>query len=241
MQKNIIYILTLLISSAIYGQKIKTITEFRKDKDSLIKNRKTEFNKNGNLIKEVRFGGFDPVIKTFRNNIRIVKYDNKKKVSEYHCEDFVAKDTCVMRSFTIYEYDLKNNIERQIKYEPDSLIRFIRDIKMRGNMRITKTSTWEFSPVKEPNFETALILTDTSYFDEKKRLIKQINYNSKMRKPYIKKYTYSENKYTLQTIGTFRDTVLTFEYNKSQQKFNNQNIDYTFNSSDNYEYEFKYY
>ena len=167
MQKNIIYILIFLFTSISFGQKIKTITEFRKESDSLIKTRKTEFNKFGNLTKEVRFGGYDAISKTFRNKIRIINYKNGKKISEYYCEDFVAKDTCVLRSFSTYEYNSKNKVEKQIKFEPDSLIRFIREIKTENKMKVSKTSSWEFNPIKEPDYDNALVLTDTSYFDKK--------------------------------------------------------------------------
>ena len=72
-----------------FGQKIKTITEYKKESDSLVKTRKTEFDKTGNLTKEVRFGGYDGISKTFRNKNRIIKYHNGNKTSEYfwtHCK-----------------------------------------------------------------------------------------------------------------------------------------------------------
>jgi|SRR5690625_248643 len=241
MQKNIIYILIFLISSVSFGQKIKTITEFRKDKDSLIKTRKTEFDKSGNLTKEVKFGGYDAVSKTLRNKNRIINYRNGKKNIEYNCEDFVAKDTCVIRSFSTYEYNPKTKVEKQTKFEPDSLIRFIREIKTEKNIRISKTNSWDFNPVKVPDFEKAVILTDTSYFDKKNRLTKRVNYNSREKKPYIEKYVYSKNKYTYQTIGTARDTVLTYDYTELQKKADKNSIDYKFNTDDNYEYEIEYY
>lgn len=241
MQKNIIYILIFLISSISFGQKIKIITEYRKDNDSLIKTRKTEFDKSGNLTKEVNFGGYDAISKTFRNKNRIINYQNGRKISEYNCEDFVAKDTCVIRSFSTYEYNPKTKIEKQIKYEPDSLIRFIREIKTENNIRISKTNSWEFNPVKKPDFEKALTLTDTSYFDKKNRLVKRVNYSSRVKEPYIEKYVYSKDKYTYQTIGTARDTILSFEYTKLQQKIDKKSIDYKLNSTDIYEYKIEYH
>ncbi|WP_111710382.1 hypothetical protein [Lutibacter citreus] len=241
MQKKITYILIFLISSVSFGQKIKTITEYKKESDSLIKTRKTEFDKSGNLTKEVRFGGYDGISKTFRNKNRIIKYNNGKRFSEYNCEDFVAKDTCVIRSFSTYEFDPKTKIEKQTKYETDSLIRFIREVKRQKRIRVSKTNSWEFIPVKEPDFEKALILTDTSYFDKKNRLIKRVNYNSRAKEPYIEKYVYSKDKYTYQTIGTARDTILSFEYTKLQQKIDKKSIDYKLNSTDIYEYEIEYH
>jgi len=54
-------------------------------------------------------------------------------------------------------------------------------------MTISKTNSWEFFPVKEPNYEKALVLIDTSYFDKKNRLTKRINYNSRAKKSFIEK------------------------------------------------------
>jgi hypothetical protein len=241
MQKNIIYILIFLSSSVSFGQKIKTITEFKKENDSLIKTRKTEFDKSSNLIKEVRFGGYDAISKTFRNKNRIIKYDSGQRISEYNCEDFVAKDTCVIRSFSTYEFNPKTRIEKQTKYETDTLIRFIREVKMENKMRISKTNSWEFIPVKEPDFEKALVLIDTSYFDKKNRLIKRVNYNSRAKKPYFEKYIYSKDKYTYQIIGTARDTIMTFNYMKLQKKVDKKKIDYKFNSVANYKYKIEYH
>ncbi len=241
MQKNIIYILTFLFTSISFGQKIKTITEFRKEKDSLIKTRKTEFDKSGNLTKEVKFGSYDAISKTFRNKNRIINYKNGKKIFEYYCEDFVAKDTCVIRSFSTYKYNSKNKVEKQIKFEPDSLIRFIREIKKENRMKVSKTNSWEFNPVKQPDYDKALILIDTSYFDKKNRLIKSINYNSRVKEAYIEKYVYSKNNYTYQRIGTARDTMITFEYTKLQKEIDKKNLDYRINSEDNYEYKIEYY
>lgn len=241
MQKKIIYILIFLISSVSFGQKIKTITEFKKENDSLIKTRKTEFDKSGNLTKEVKFGGYDAISETFRNKNRIIKYVDGQRVSEYNCENFVAKDTCVIRSFSIYKFNPNTRIEKQTKYEADSLIRFIRELKTENTTRISKTNSWEFVPVKEPDYDKALILVDTSYFDKKNRLIKRVNYNSRAKEPYIEKYVYSKDKYTYQTIGTARDTILTFEYTKLQKKVDKKNIDYKFNSNDSYEYEIEYH
>lgn len=241
MHKDIAYILIFLISSGCFSQKIKTINEFRKDQDSLIKTRSTEFDKLGNLIKDVEFGGYDAISDTFRNRNRVVNYQNGRRVAENNCEDFVAKDTCVTRSFSIYEYNFKTKVEKETKFEPDSLIRYIREIKTENNIRISKTYSWEFNPVKKPDYENALIFTDTTYFDKKKRLIKRINYNSRIKEPFIEKYVYSKNKYTYQTIGTARDTILTLNYNKLQTIVDRKNVDYMFKPEDNYQYQIEYY
>lgn len=84
MQKKIAYLLIFLFSTVSFGQKIKTITEFKKENDSLIKTRKTEFNKSGNLIKEVKYGGYDAISETFRNKNRIINYDDGQRIYEYN-------------------------------------------------------------------------------------------------------------------------------------------------------------
>ena len=38
-----------------FSQNIKTITEFKKQGDSLVKNRSTEFDKDENLVREVKW------------------------------------------------------------------------------------------------------------------------------------------------------------------------------------------
>ena len=40
-------------------------------------------------------------------------------------------------------------------------------------MKVSKTSSWEFNPIKEPDYDNALVLTDTSYFDKKKPIGKK--------------------------------------------------------------------
>ena len=241
MRKTIIYTLISLISSVSFGQKIKTITEFKSENDSLIKIRKTEFDKSEKLTKEVKFGGYDAISKTFRNKNRIVEYKNGHRVSEYNCEDFVSKDTCIIRSFSSYEFNIKTGVEKQTKYEADTLIRFIREVKKQKNMTITKTNSWEFFPVKEPNLEKALVLTDTAYFDKRNRLIKRINYSSNSNKPYIEKYQYLKDQYTYQTIGTARDTIITVDYSKLQKEADKKNLNYRFKTEDSYQYEIEYY
>jgi len=241
MRKKSIYILIFLFSSIIFGQNIKAITELKKENDSLVKVGKSEFDKFGNLTKEVKFGGYDAILKTFRNKNRILEYENGKRVAEYNCEDFVSKDTCVIRSFSTYEINQKTRVEKQTKYEADTLIRFIREVKKKNNMTISKTNSWEFFPVKEPNYEKALVLIDTSYFDKKNRLSKRINYNSRSKKSYIEKYKYSKNEYSYQTSGTARDTIITFDYTKLQKKVDKKNIDYQFKTDDKHEYKIEYY
>lgn len=241
MLKNLINITIFLTSILSFSQNIKSIVEFKKVGDSLVKNRLSEFDKSGNLIQEVNFGKFDSRLNTHRNKIRTFEYANGQRVSEYFCENFVSKDTCVIREFSNFEFDKKTGIEKQIKYESDSLIRFIREMKKSKRSKSSKTYSWEFLPVKKPDFEKVLVLIDTSYFDKKNRLIKRVNYNSRVKEPYVEKYAYSKNKYTYQRIGTARDTLITFDYTKLQKKVDKRNLDYKFNSEDNYEYKIEYY
>lgn len=240
-ENKFIYILIFLFSSVSFGQKIKTITELKKVNDSLIKIRKTEFDKSGNLTKEVKFGGYDVISKTFRNKNRYVNYENGRRVSGYNCENFVSKDTCVIRSFSTYEFNPKTDVETQTKYEADTLIRFIREVKKEKRMKVSKTYSWDFNPVKNPDYEKALVLTDTSYFDKKNRLMKRTNYNSRAEKPFIVKYKYSKTQYSYQTIGTARDTIIKFNYTKLQKKADKKNVDYQFKSDENYKYEIEYH
>jgi len=241
MLKNVIFILTFLTSILSYSQNIKSITEFEKVGDSLTKNRLTEFDKSGNLIREVNYGKFDSRLKTFRNNIRTFEYKNGHRTFEYFCENFVAKDTCVLRSFSKFEFDKKTGIEKETKYESDSLIRFIRETKRNKRIKSSKTYSWEFMPVEKPNYEKALVLTDTIFYDRKKRKIKRVSYNTRSKNPVIELYNYSKKSYIYETKGTYNDTILTFDYNKIQKLVDKRSLDYIFQNNKQYVYEIEYY
>lgn len=241
MLRNLIYITIFLTSILSFSQNIKSISEFKKVGDSLVKNRLSEFDKSGNLVREVNYGRFDSRLKTFRNKIRTFEYKNGQRVSEYFCENFVSKDTCVIRAFSTFEFDKKTGIEKQTKYESDSLIRFIRETNKSKRMKSSKTYSWEFIPVEKPDFEKALVLIDTIFYDKKKRKIKRIGYNSREKKPVIELYKYSGKNYTYQTIGRYRDTTLTFKYNKLQKLTDKKSMSYIFRNSVNYKYEIEYY
>ena len=224
-----------------YSQNIKSITEFKKAGDSLTKNRLTEFDKSGNLIREVNYGRYDSRLKTFRKKIRTFEYRNGQRISEYFCEDFVAKDTCVLRSFSTFKFDKESGIEKQTKFESDSLIRFIRETKRQKRTKISKTHSWEFMPVEKPNYEKALILIDTIFYDKKNRKIKRVSYNSRAKNPVIELYDYSKKSYTYQTKGTYRDTILTFDYSKLQKSSDKKSLNYIFQNKEQYKYEIEYY
>ncbi len=241
MLKNIIYITIFLSSILSFSQNIKSISEFKIVEDSLVKNRLSEFDKSGNLVREVNYGKFDSRLKTFRNKIRTFEYKNGQRVSEYFCENFVSKDTCVIREFSTFEFDKKTGIEKQTKYESDSLIRFIRETKKSKRINSSKTYSWEFTPVEKPDLKKALVLTDTIFYDKKKKKIKTVSYNSRENKPVVEIYKYSDMNYTYQTIGTFRDTTLTFQYNKLQKLADKKSLNYIFENSENYKYEIEYY
>ncbi len=241
MLRNLIYITIFLTSILSFSQNIKSIVEFEKAGDSLVKNRLSEFDKSGNLVREVNYGSFDSRLKTFRNKIRTFEYKNGQRISEYFCENFVSKDTCVVRAFSTFEFDKKTGIEKQIKYESDSLIRFIREIKKSKRMKSSKTYSWEFLPVEKPDFEKALVLVDTIFYDKKKRKIKRVSYNSREKKRVVELFKYSDENYTYQTIGIFKDSILTFQYNKLQKLADKKSLNYIFMNSENYKYEIEYY
>ncbi len=92
-------------------------------------------------------------------------------------------------------------------------------------------------PTKNPKKENAMILTDTTYLDDKGRKIKSIHYNAKREKPWIEIFKYSENEYTEQTIGTSRDTILKFKISDLQKMAEKKNIDFKFYAFEDYKYE----
>ena len=241
MPKKLIFILIILTTFLSYSQNIKSITEYKKVGDSLSKNRLTEFDKSGNIVREVNYGSFDSRLKTFRNKIRTFEYKNGQRISEFFCEDFVSKDTCVRRSFSTFEFDTKTGIEKQTKYESDSLIRFIREIKKSNRIKSSKTYSWEFSPVEKPDFEKAFVLVDTIFYDNKKRRTKRVSYNSRKKKPIIELFKYSGKDYSHQIIGAYKDTTWNFQYNKLQKLADKKSLNYIFENSENYNYKIEYY
>tara|TARA_R110000868_G_scaffold257955_2_gene515207 strand:+ start:1024 stop:1749 length:726 start_codon:yes stop_codon:yes gene_type:complete len=241
MQKKITYISILLFSILSFGQKIKTITEFKNEKDSLIKVRKTTFDLSGNLLKEVTFGGFDAILKTNRNYNQFIEYNDGQKTVEYNCEEFVSKDTCVLRSFSTYKFNPKTGIETQTKYESDSLIRFIKEMKKEKNIRITKTYSWDFVPVKVPDYEQATVITDTTYFDKKNRIIKRVSFSSSFEKPLVEKYKYSKEGYSHQIIGDIKDKTFTILFSPTQKIIDKNNLNFRYESNAIYKYEIEYY
>lgn len=241
MLRKITYISMLLFSFLGFGQKIKTITEFKDEKDNLIIVRETTFDYSGNLIKEVIFGEFDDILKTHRNKNQFFEYENGKIVFEYNCEDFVSKDTCVVRSFSTYKFNPKTGIETQTKYESDSLIRFIREIKNEKSITISKTNSWEFSPVKLPDYENSTILKDTTYFDKKHRIIKRLSFSNQFEKPLIENYKYSKNGYSYQIIGNENDTKINIVYSKIQKIIDENNLNFRYESNEKYKYVIEYY
>ncbi|MBQ0910020.1 hypothetical protein KBJ98_15010 [Flavobacterium sp. F-328] len=241
MQKKITYISILLFSLLSFGQKIKTITEFKNEKDSLIKVRETTFDNSGNLIKEIIFGEFDDILKTYRNKNQFFEYKDGRRVSEYSCEDFISKDTCVVRSFSTYKYNPKTRIETETKYESDSLIRFIREIKNEKSITISKTNSWEFFPVKLPDYENSTVLMDTTYFDKKNRIIKRVSFSNDLEKPLIENYKYSKKGYSYQIIGNANDKTINIVYSEIQKIIDENNLNFHYESNEEYKYEIEYY
>jgi len=182
-------ILTLLILFSFFGfsQDIKSITEFKKVGDSLIKKSYTEFDENKNQIRKVNF-------RNRSNRIVTTQFKKGKKVSQVSCDYFKKQDTCVMRSFSKFKYNKENGIETQTLYESDSLIRFIREKHKYKRMKISKTYSWEFSPTKSPDFEKASIYNDTIFYNKKNQKIKRVTYNSRDKNPNVELYNYNSKK-----------------------------------------------
>jgi hypothetical protein len=224
----------ILSSSIIYSQKIKSITEYKKQGDSLIKKRMSEFDLKHNKTKEINFN-------TRSNQITTTEFINNKKVLEKHCDYFVKEDTCVIRSFSTYKSNQTDKTERQTCYEEDSLVRFIRDKKKEKKIEILKTYSWEFFPLKKPDFEKALVLTDTIIYDRKNKIKKKSHYSQDFNEPILETYKYSKKGYTCKLSGTENDTMILYKYNKHQKFVTRKKIEYTFNSSNDFEYVFEYY
>jgi hypothetical protein len=230
--------LTLLILFGIFfgcSPKIKSIIEFSKFNGEFKPSKLIEFDRNGNRIRIENLGN------SRSNRIVTTEFQNNRRVSEKSCDYFKSHDTCVIRSFSKYEVDLKLGIEKQTLYEADSAVRFIREIENLKNLKITKTYTWGFFPTRNPNIEDALILIDTTYLDKKGRKIKSLHYNSTIEKPWTEIFKYKKNEYSIETIGTARDTMIVYELTDLQRKANKNNVDYNFLDLENFKYEITKY
>jgi hypothetical protein len=234
MRKKIV-ILTIFGLLFSCSPKIKSILEYQKKGTEFVLRKTTEFDKNGNKVLSKGFGN------TRSNRITETEYVNNRRVFENSCDYFKQQDTCVIRSFSKFEFNKNTGIEKETRFESDSSVRFIREIKNIKKIRITKVHTWEMFPTKNPEKENAMVLTDTTYLDNKGRKIKSLHYNAKREKPWIEIFKYSENEYTEQTIGTARDTILKFKISDLQKMAEKKNIDYKFYNFEDYKYEIKKY
>jgi hypothetical protein len=234
MRKTII-ILTIFGLLFSCSPKIKSILEYQKKGNEFVLRKSTEFDKNGNKVKSRGIGN------SRSNRITEIEYKNNRRVFEKSCDYFKKQDTCVLRSFSKFEFNENTGIEKQTLFESDSAVRFTREIKRINDMEIRKVHTWEFFPTKTPKIEDALILTDTTFFDKKNRKIKTIHHNSRIKEPWVESFKYYKNYYTKETIGTARDTILKLKMTDLQKMAEKKKLDYRFYNLDNYKYEIENY
>lgn len=231
------FLLQTLILTVIIGcsPKIKSITEYAKKDDGLYKNKVVDFDKKGNKILVRNFGN------KRSNRIIRMEYMDGKKIKETACDYFEEQDTCVVRQFSVYDYNPNENLKIQTMYESDSAVRFIRKYYKEGNLEVIKTNTWEMFPTKDPNPEKAMKLTDSVFYDSKGREIKRLHYNESFDKPWMEKYNYSDNGYTKEIIGTRMDTIRFYKYSELDKLARKKRIDFEFRDTTNYQYKIDYY
>lgn len=235
MKKNIILLISI---SVLLGcsSKIKSITEFSNQDGILSKNRIAEFDKEGNKLLEQNFGNprFNRIIKS--------EYRNGMKVLETDCDYFEKEDTCVVRQFSKFDYDVNNRLIAETKFEEDSAIRFIRSHINLKNMKVLKTMSWEMFPVATTNYDEAIILIDTIYYDKLGRKTKIISGSPDFKEPFIEIYRYTKNGYTKKLKRTHNnDTVFFYGYNKLQKKAIKNKINFDFGDMKRNKYKFDYY
>jgi len=234
MKKNIIL---LILISVVLGcsTQIKSITEFTNQDNILSKNRTAEFDKEGNKLLEQNFGNIR------YNNITKSELKNGMKILEIDCDYFRKEDTCVVRQFSKFDYESNKRLSTETKFEEDSLIRFISCHHYFKNMKVIKTMSWETFPKATLNYDAALILVDTIYYDKLKREIKKVHHNPDFGKPWIEIFKYSRNGYSKEYIGISKDTIEYFKHNKLQKKAFKNKIDFDFRDMKIYKYKFNYY
>lgn len=232
MKKNII---VLICMSFILGcsHKIKSITEFSKLNFILSKSKVVEFDRNGNKLLEQNFGD------SRSNRITKFEYKDGLKIFETGCDYFQIKDTCVIRYYKKFDYNIDRKIATETFFENDSAIRFIRDFQYFNNMKIIKTMSWEISPKIIPDYSKAYIAIDTIYYDMLEREIKRVHHSSVFDKPIIEIIKYKKNGYSINYYGYSKDSMGYFKYNKFHAKAIKNKID--FNFKNDYRYKFIYY
>ena len=217
------------------SSKIKSITEFSNQDGIISKNRIAEFDKEGNKLLEQNFGNL------ISNRVTKSDYINGMKVLEMDCDYFEKEDTCVVRQFSKFDYDVNNRLIAETKFEEDSAIRFVRRHINLKDMKVLKTMSWEMFPVATPNYDEAVILIDTIYYDKLKREIKRVHHNPDFDKPWIEIFRYSKNGYSKEYKGSSKDTIEYFKYNKLQKKVIKNKINFDFGDMKKNKYKFEYY
>jgi len=233
--RKILFQILILIIFVGCSPKIKSITEYRKSDDQLLKSKIAEFNKDGYKTFERNFGN------QRSNRIIKIEFKNGIKFKETDCDHFEKQDTCVVRQFAVFEYKPEENLKIQTMYEADSAIRLIRKYHKNGNLEVIKTNTWEMFPTKDPDPKNAMKLTDSVFYDSKEREIKRINHNEDFKEPWIEKYDYFKDGYSKEIIGTRMDTIRFYKYSKLDKIANKRKIDFNFGDTKNYKYEIEYY
>ena len=201
MRKFLIKILILIVIIGC-SPKIKSITEYATKDDNLSKIRIAEFDKKGNKVLERNFGN------QRSNRIVRIEYKDGRKIKETECDYFEKQDTCVVRQFSIFALNRKENLNIQTMYEADSAVRFVRRHHKIGKIEVIKTRTWEMFPTKDPDPENAMKLIDSVFYDSKGREVQRLHYNESFKEPWVEKYRYSKDGYTKEISGTRMDTIV---------------------------------
>lgn len=114
-------------------------------------------------------------------------------------------------------------------------------MKKEKNSRITKTYSWDFVPVKLPDYEQATVITDTTYFDKKNRIIKRVSFSSSFEKPLVEKYKYSKEGSSHKIIGNIKDKTFTILFSLTQKIIDKNNLNFRYESNAIDKYEIEYY
>ena len=191
------------------SSKIKTITAYEKINNELVKINFTEFNNNGNEIKQIRFG-------KLHDKVRSITYHNNLKKSMLNSFCFINNE-CDIQSFSNFTYEGNDSFEKRTMYVKDSLVWRIEEKRINKNFEVIKSYNWDVEATKIPNYEDAHVILDTLFYDDKNRLIKQVSYSKAHKLPILDVYTYSKTGYKHQTINTLFDSIYDYKYSKEQK------------------------
>lgn len=241
MQKTILLLIICILPKLVFSQKIKSISEFLKEGNQLIKT--NYYTKNKQCNKIVYFFGYDSIAKSLKEERCYLKYDKNRKQSESCFVYYSDLDSLSPSGYMTALYDDREKTKTFNFFFKDSIV-YSRHILKTNNKKLETSIQylWFKEPMKERKIEDAIIVIDTFEINRKGKWLKRIHYNSDFpEEVYTESYTYKKDGYILEKKGFSSDTIISHTYHKLQSVVDQKGIEYEFLDSDKYSYTIEYY